>query len=88
MPRVKEVLEALGRSRVILKIDLSKRYHQVPMVASDRIVCHRDKFEFVCMPFGIRNAPAVFQALMTIILADCKHFASPYMVGGRQTTRL
>ena len=31
------------------------------------------------MPFGVRNAPAVFQALMTRILTDCKTFSSPYM---------
>ena len=42
-------------------------------------VCHRGKFEFVRMPFGVRNAPAVFQALMTKLLSDCKSFSSPYM---------
>ena len=31
------------------------------------------------MPFGVRNAPAVFQALMTKLLSDCKSFSSPYM---------
>ena len=83
MPRVEEVLEQVGRSRVISKLDLSKGYYQVPMVESDIdktcFVCHRGKFEFLRMPFGVRNAPAVFQALMTKILNDCKSFASPYM---------
>ena len=40
---------------------------------------HRGKFEFVRMLFGVRNATAVFQELMTKILAQYKGFASPYM---------
>ena len=32
MPRVEEVLEQVGRSKVISKLDLSKGYYQVPMV--------------------------------------------------------
>ena len=84
MPRVEEVLEAVGRSRVIFKLDLSKGYYQVPIVERDiektSFVCHRGKFEFLQMPFGIRNVPAVFQALMTRILNGCKSFASPYMM--------
>ena len=42
-------------------------------------VCHCGKFEFLRMTFGVRNAPAVFQALMMKLLTDCKNFSSPYM---------
>ena len=42
-------------------------------------VCHRGKYEFLRMPFGVRNTPVVFQALMTKLLTDCKTFSSPYM---------
>ena len=39
-------------------------------------VCHRGTFEFLRMPFGVKNAPAVFQSLMTNIL---KAFTRPYI---------
>ena len=83
MPWVEEVLEQVGRSKVISKLDLSKGYYQVLMVVADIpkicFVCHRGKYEFLHMPFGVRNAPAVFQALMTKLLIECKRFCSPYM---------
>ena len=31
------------------------------------------------MPFGVKNAPAVFQSLMTELLKDCESFARPYI---------
>ena len=83
MPQVEEVLEQVGRSRVISKLDLSKGYYQVPMVVADIpktcFICHRGKYEFLRMPFGVRNAPATFQALMTKLLSECNSFFSPYM---------
>ena len=64
MPRIEEVLEAVGKAKVISKLDLSKGYYQVPMreqdVAKTAFICHKGKFEFLRMPFGVRNAPAVF----------------------------
>ena len=69
MPWVEEVLEEVTRSRVISKFDLSKGYYQVPMLTEHigkiAFVCHRGNFEFLRMPFGVKNAPTVFQSLMT-----------------------
>ena len=80
MPRVEEVLEQVGRSRVLSKLDLSKGYYQVPMapgnIEKTSFVCHRGNPR---MPFGVRNAPAMLQALMTHLFAKCKEFCSPYM---------
>ena len=83
MPRVEEVLERVGKCSVISKIDLTKGYYQVPMHSEDiektAFVCHQGKFEFLRMPFGVRNAPAVFQELMHKLFRGCKSFCSPYM---------
>ena len=83
MLRVEEVLEQVGRRRVLSKLDLSKGYYQVPMTPSDIektcFVCHRVKHEFTRMPFDIRNAPSVFQELMTKLLSEFKDYSSSYM---------
>ena len=59
MPWVEEVLERVGRSKYISKLDLSKGYYQIRMVASDipktAFICHRGKFEFLRMPFGVKT---------------------------------
>ena len=42
-------------------------------------ICHQGKYEFLRMPFGVRNAPAVLQELMQKLLKGCQDFCSPYM---------
>ena len=83
MPRIQEVLEAVGASKVVSKLDLSKGYYQVPTKETDipktAFVCHQGKFEFVRMPFGVRNAPAVFQMLMDGVLEGRQAYARAYM---------
>ena len=83
MPRVEEVLEGVGKAAFIPKLDLSKGYYQIKMRDSDisktAFICHRGKFEFLRMPFGVKNATAVFQELMQTLLSSHKAFSTPYM---------
>ena len=78
MPRIEEVLEATGQPKAISKMDLSKGYYQVRVCPEDRdkttFVCHKGKFRFTRMPFGVCNAPAVFQALMEKVLKGLGSF--------------
>jgi len=83
MPRVEEVLEGVGKARFISKMDLAKGYYQLRVKPEDQpktaFICHRGKFEFSRMPFGVKNAPAAFQELMDAILRGEEKFARPYM---------
>ena len=83
MPRVEEVLESVGKSSIISKLDLTKGCYQVPMHPDDikktAFMCHQGRFEFLRMPFGIMNAPAVFQEMMQGLFRDYSSFCSPYM---------
>ena len=83
MPRVEEVLEGVGKASFISKLDLTKWYYQIPMRETDicktEFICHRGKYEFLRMPFGDKNAPAVFQELMQPLFNDHTSFCTPYM---------
>ena len=83
MPRIEDVLEAVGASKVISKLYLSKGYYQVSMKETDIpktvFICHQGKFEFLRMPFGVRNVPAVFQTLMDEVLEGRQAYPRAYM---------
>ena len=83
MPRIEEVLEATGQAKVISKMDLSKGYYQVMVCPEDRdkttFVCHKGKYRFTRMPFGVCNAPAIFQTLMEKVVKGLGHCCKIYM---------
>ncbi len=65
IPLLDEIVDRVGQSSVVSKLDLSKGFHQVPVKPEDQpktaFVCPMGKFESCRMPFGLTNAPAVFQ---------------------------
>ena len=83
MPRIKEVLEGVGQASFISKLDLTKGYYQIkvsePDIPKTCFICHKGRYEFTRMPFGVKNAPAVFQELMKQTLHDTTCFATAYM---------
>ena len=83
MPRVEEVLEGVGKASYVSKMDLSKGYYQIRMCERDvqktAFICHRGKYEFLRIPFGVKNAAAVFQEVMQALLSEHKTFSTPYM---------
>lgn len=65
------------------KLDLAKGFYQVEVEPQSRektaFICPFGKYEFTRMPFGLRNAPAVFQRCMEVVLQECYEFSAPYI---------
>ena len=72
LPRIDELLDQLGRSKYFSTLDLAAGYWQVPVHSTSRektaFITHQGLYEFQVMPFGLKNAPAVFQRLMQRVL--------------------
>ena len=64
MPRVEEVLEAMGAAKLFTTLDLKKGYYQVLVEPEHQtkttFITEFGKYQFRVMPFGLRNAPATF----------------------------
>ena len=83
MPLIYDILALLGKAKYFTSLDLKSGYRQVAMDDQDKektaFACHKRLFEFNVMPFGLSNAPAVFQELMSLILQGCNNFATAYL---------
>lgn len=71
---LESIFAALARSKFFSTLDLASGFHQIEIEETDRhktafTVLGKGLFEYCCVPFGLSNAPSVFQRLIEIVLA-------------------
>ena len=71
-----DLFEQVRGSRFFTKIDLRSGFHQIPLTPEDQVkTCFWWKnkvYQYTCMPFGLRNAPAHFQRCMDAAVDDAR----------------
>jgi hypothetical protein len=76
-PMMDDLAGRLKGCNIFTKLDLKQGYHQIPMAAAEvkktTIIMLFGLFEFVRMPFGLRNAGQSFQQMMDQVLAGLLH---------------
>ena len=72
IPHIQDFSISLHGAQVFLKIDLIRAYHQVPVKPDDvpktAVTTPFGLFEFLRMPFGLRNAAQTFQRFIDQVL--------------------
>lgn len=74
VPHLSSLKSKLHGAKIFSKLDLVKAFHQIPMAPNDvektAIITPFGLFEYLFMPFGLRNAAQTLQRMMDRIMRD------------------
>ena len=84
IPRIQDILDSLGGQQWFSTLDMSKAYHQGYIAEQFRhltaFATPWTLYEWIRIPFGLRNAPPVFQRVINQVLGDLKgSICEPYL---------
>lgn len=74
LPNISDILDKLGRCQYFSTLDLASGFHQLEMHFDDikktAFNVENGHYEYLRMPFGLKNAPATFQRVMDNVLKE------------------
>ena len=74
IPRIDDILNKLSGSVIFSTLDLKSGYWQIPLTEEaarmTAFSTERGRFEFIKLPFGLKNAPNQFSRIMSNIFND------------------
>ena len=80
LPKIDELYVKLNGTKIFSALDLTSGYYHTKMGKdSHAFVTPFGKWEFNMVPFGLAQAPAYFQALISMVLEGLSHFVIVYL---------
>nr|QEG78874.1 polyprotein [Bougainvillea chlorotic vein banding virus] len=83
LPGINTIIQKVGRAKIYSKFDLKSGFHQVAMdpesIPWTAFLTPQGLFEWLVMPFGLKNAPAIFQRKMDNCFQKYGDFIAVYI---------
>ncbi|ATZ69486.1 ORF3 polyprotein [Cacao swollen shoot Ghana N virus] len=83
LPGIQTILKKIGNKQVFSKFDLKSGFHQVAMAEESipwtAFWVPQGLYEWLVMPFGLKNAPAIFQRKMDQCFKGTEDFIAVYI---------
>ena len=81
--KIDELYMKLNGTKIFSALDLTSGYYHIELGKNSRaktaFVTPFGKWEFNMVPFSLAQAPAYFQALISMVLEGLSHFAIAYL---------
>ena len=92
LPKINEMYANLHGAKISTTLDLHSGYYHIALdnesKAKTAFVTPFGKYEFNAVPFGLAQAPAYFQQLISIIMQDCSNLRWPIWMTSSSSAKM